>query len=154
MKRPLSIIFFILLAVLLIQCKSKSGKSRIVNDSRTAQIENNDGPENVIISSEYIYESTPYKIKDFAIDGDILTITVGYKNACSDDDFNLYSSGMFMKSLPIQANVFLELVRGSETCEEKQEKTLKFNISALKYQGQEKVVININTHENKIDYIY
>ncbi len=154
MQRYFLIIFSISLACFLVQCKSKSNKSKIVNDSRTAQLEDNQDPENVIIDIEYKNLSNPYKIREYSIEDDILTLMVSYKNACKDDDFNLYSSGMFLKSLPPQANVFLELVRGSESCAEKQEKELQFNISALKYQGQKKVVININTHENKVDYVY
>lgn len=154
MKKFLVVVFSVFVVITLTQCKSKSNKSRIVNDSRTAQAEKKEDVEKVVIDTEYQYAKGPYRIKDFSINGDILSITISYKNACNDDDFNLYSSGMFMKSMPPQVNVFLDLKRSTGTCEENAEKTLKFDISALKYQGGNKVVVNINSHENKVDYNY
>lgn len=154
MKKLLVVTLSLVMALALTQCKSKDKKSRIVNDSRTAQVEKKDPVESVIVNASYQQENKPnYRIKSYSIEGDILTITVGFKNGCKDE-FKLYSTGMFMKSMPPQVNVFLHHNKDTEPCEEPKEKVLKYDISALKYQDGEKVVVNINSFENKVDYVY
>lgn len=139
-------------------CKNKQNSSKIVNDSRTAQAEKSsdqtETTSKVIVQPEYLHEvKNTYRIKTYSIDGDILTIVVAYKNGCNDH-FELYSNGMFLKSLPMQVNVFLKHNRGGEPCENAMEKTLKYDISALKAEGQAKVIVNLNGPDKKVEYVY
>ncbi len=98
-------------------------------------------------------ETQAYSIKSFSIEGDVLTIYVSYKGGCGKHDFNLYSNGLLMKSLPPQINVFLEQKVENESCSNEINQTLKFDLTPIKKPGNAKIILNINTHENKAEWL-
>ena len=86
------------------------------------------------------------------MDGDILEIDVKYRSGC-DEKITLHSTGMFKKSLPPQVDVFLQHNSTGE-CNEETETTLKFNISQLKYESVNRVIVNVNSADHKAEYQY
>jgi hypothetical protein len=75
----------------------------------------------------------PYSISDVSINGDIMTVKVGY-TGCNKDEFHAYWPAIFMESYPVQASVLL--TRGTEvydiTCEMFIEDTVEINLTTVK----------------------
>ncbi len=93
-----------------------------------------------------------YSINSFSIQGDTLILDVTYTGGCGQNTFQLYSNGLLMKSLPPQINVYLEHSIESETCKKEIKRTLKFDISPLRKPGNPKIILNINTADNKAEW--
>lgn len=109
----------------------------------------------LIIEKELKEEKeSSFELSNMNIDGDILSLTVSYGGGCKEHEFNLYFSGNYKKSLPPKAEFKLVHKYIEDPCRSIVEKTLKFNISGSKYEGQKEIVISINGFENTINYKY
>lgn len=77
----------------------------------------------------------PYSINDVFINGDVMTVKVGY-SGCNKDEFHAYWPAIFMESAPVQASILL--TRGNEiydiTCEMFIEDTVEINLATVKRQ--------------------
>lgn len=93
-----------------------------------------------------------YSINSFSIQADTLILEVTYTGGCGQNSFQLYSNGLLMKSLPPQINVYLEHSIENETCKKEIKRTLKFDISPLRKPGNPKIILNINTADNKAEW--
>lgn len=72
-------------------------------------------------------------VDSLAIKGDVLSIFVNYSGGCKDHSFDLYSNGMYAKSLPPKLTLFLKHTDNDDGCRSLISQELKFNISAVKY---------------------
>lgn len=72
-------------------------------------------------------------IDSLAIKADVLSIFVNYSGGCKDHGFDLYSNGMYAKSLPPKLTLFLKHTDNDDGCRSLISQELKFNISAVKY---------------------
>lgn len=94
-----------------------------------------------------------YRIKSFSLNENILSIEVTYRGGCGKHNFELLSNGLLKKSLPPQYDVYLEHLKENETCNEEQMQTLRFDISPLNRMGNPKIIVNINSNENKVEWL-
>lgn len=98
----------------------------------------------IIIDREYqISKDMPrFKVSSWTIEGDILKIDVSYSGGCEAHSFKAYFSGAWMKSLPMKGNVLLEhVVEKPDPCREMVKQTLEFDISKMRVEGQNKLVV-------------
>lgn len=157
MKNKLVIGVLLAVAVLGSACKSKQSSSNTTEEKKTVKETSIEAMQkvvqDVIIKEDYQPTgTTSYRIKSYSIIGDTLIIDVTYKMDCIDE-WRLYANGLFKKSLPLQADIYLERTPGNiKPCMSPFERTLKFNIKPLRAEGQSKVILNLNSAENKVEY--
>jgi hypothetical protein len=92
-----------------------------------------------------------YNVDSMTINNDTLSIFVNYSGGCKEHTFDLYSNGMYAKSLPPQLSLCLKHTNNGDACRKLIMKELKFNVSNLKYAGKKTVVLKLG--ENKVTYI-
>ncbi len=132
-------------AILLFSCKIKEGSSAKEKEEVKKVIVN--GAREI----EEAKQKT-YTLNSFSFNGDTLIMEVTYTGGCGQNTFELYSNGLLMKSLPPQINVYLEHSIENETCKKEIKKTLKFDLSPLKKPTNPKIILNINSSENKAEW--
>lgn len=92
-----------------------------------------------------------YKILSASLADSTLTISISYKGKSADDDFYLIFNGMFAKSLPAKATLYLKQdISGDKDFE----KTMQFNISKARYNKGEKTIIMLNKYEGQFDLMH
>lgn len=74
-------------------------------------------------------------VDSLAITGDVLSIFVNYSGGCTEHSFDLYSNGMYAKSLPPKLTLFIKHTDKDDACRTLITQELKFNVSAIKYTG-------------------
>jgi hypothetical protein len=143
------ITLFILLSFLLFEAchkkdmskngKNQSAKSGSADKNITAII------KNAIIDPEtdLMDKGAAYNIDSLKINGDILSLFINYSGSCKEHSFELYSKGMFAKSLPPQLSLCLRHNSNDDACRELINKELKFNIINLRYPGKNTVILKI-----------
>ena len=94
---------------------------------------------------------------DFIIDsawckGDILHLQVNYKGGCEIHDFRLIWPGMYMKSLPMKAPLFLTHRVANETCIENITEELKFDNSLLEPGSSDRLFLLLEGYKNELIY--
>lgn len=101
----------------------------------------------VIVDNAYTPDRTAgkYKINSWSIEGDVLTVGVGY-SGCPGSTFSAHFNGAWMKSLPPKATIVIER-HGAENdnCREMQKEVLKFDLKTMRYDGQNKAMLNSST---------
>lgn len=110
--------------------------------------------KNAIVTPEIDLTNTgnAYVIDSLALSGDILSIFVNYSGGCKEHSFDLYSNGMFAKSLPPQLSLCLKHTGNDDACRELIMKELKFNVSTLRYSGKNTVVLKFK--DKRVTYNY
>ena len=111
--------------------------------------------KNVIVNAELNKSETgdSYQIDSINIDEDILSVFVNYSGGCKEHSFELYNNGAYAKSLPPQTSVTLKHDGHGDSCRELVSQQVKFNLSPLKYNGQNTVIIHVGEN-HKIRYSY
>ncbi|MBK5284589.1 MAG: hypothetical protein JJE25_04245 [Bacteroidia bacterium] len=110
--------------------------------------------EKIIIDNSYSQEGRPdYSVDSLFILNDILHLSINYSGGCKEHSFQLFSNGMFGKSLPPQVSVHLQHNSNGDNCRELINKELQFNISPLKYNSSKKIIINFDGTQ-KVIYNY
>ncbi len=77
---------------------------------------------------------------------------ISYHGGCGKNNFELYSNGLLMKSMPPQLEIYLEREQENETCNDEIKQLLKFDLSPVKKPGNAKIILNINSAENKLEW--
>jgi hypothetical protein len=80
----------------------------------------------------------PLAIQNVQISGDDLSITVSYSGGCKDHSFILFVSSAFMKSKPVQAELFLSHEDHDDPCDAIITETIYFDLTRLKHIYQER----------------
>jgi len=127
---------------------------RCENHSRKTTLVIKDDTEKIIIDEKYVPAGRPdYSIDSLFIRSEILHVRINYSGGCKEHLFQLFSNGMFGKSLPPQVSVYLYHNSNGDNCRELINKELEFNISQLKYNSSKNIIINFDdTH--KVNYYY
>ncbi len=102
---------------------------------------------------QFIKTNIDYKIIDFTINKNILTVKVNY-NACKKDNFSLIFNKSYLKSFPPQAILFLKHDKSGENCNKNITKELKFDISDVAYPKSKKVYIKLYSLDKKETFEY
>ena len=139
-----------IMAVILISCGEK--KNTMSTEENEETTEQQDGQiQDLILTQDFNPDKNDaFEVKAVSLDGDILTVLVEYSGGCEDHEFNLKFNGAIMKSLPPQANLFLEHKANGDSCRALIRQELKFNISSV-YQG-EGIILHLNNYDQRIEY--
>lgn len=129
--------------------KSRTDNSPQITSAATASI------KSVIIDTHY---KSSDAISTFSIDsaktnGNILSLFVHYSGGCKNHSFDLYSNKQYAKSLPPQTAVILAHTNNGDACRQIITKELSFDISELKYKGQNTVIVNLE-NKKRVYYNY
>lgn len=140
---------FIISALLFYGCHKK----QITQTTNTSSPSEKNGvnqtaiPEikNAIVNTEIDMTNTGgmYTVDSMKIDNDVLSVFVNYSGGCKEHSFDLYSNGMYAKSLPPQLSLCLKHTNNGDACRKLIIKELKFNISNLKYAGKNTVILKL-----------
>lgn len=76
------------------------------------------------------------------VDG-CLAITASYGGGCKEHEFRLFWNGMWAESMPPQTGLTLVHNGNDDHCRSIQSSVTKFDLSELKYDGVNEVVLNI-----------
>ena len=111
--------------------------------------------KDVIIDKELdiVNTGSPISIDSAQIHGNEISFFVNYSGGCKEHTFELYSNGNYSKSLPPQLSVFLKHNNNEDNCRELISRELIFNITKLKYQGKNTVVLKFGD-KKQIKYTY
>ncbi len=77
-------------------------------------------------------DQDPYALMDAKLEGDVLTLRVGFSGCSPDHPFTLYASGSFMESNPVQTWALLAHDDRGELCDAWFERMLQFDLAPLR----------------------
>ena len=142
------------LSVLFVFGCSSSKKTTESTTDETPTIDGIEVREVLTIESFKDFNVTrDFTITSTEIDGDILKVGVVYSGGCAEHYFNMYTNMKYMKSLPPKLNMILVHDKNGDACREVKSETLLFDIKQLKYEGQSKLQLVLNS-EYLVDYNY
>lgn len=156
--RRIIIATFIFSLALITACHKKTRTARIAcgHNPTITKLNNNDTSQiKMVIVDRNINMSdtgTAYTIDSVKINNDILSLFVNYSGGCKTHSFELLSNGAYAKSLPPQVSISLKHIGNDDACRQLITQELKFNVSKLKYQGQNTVILNLR-NKARIYYV-
>lgn len=152
-------LIIIFIAISLVGCKSK--KNTVADKNTTGKNETvvSESITKVILDPNFdnSRENASFDILEASISGDILTLTVSYGGGCQEHQFNAYFNGIYMKSLPPKATIYIEHINNGDNCRKIVEETLRFDLSAVKYPGHSSeytVMLGMNNYKDFLEYKY
>lgn len=95
----------------------------------------------IIIDNNYTPKTNNIEVTSLKIENNILYVGVKSSTACNEDDFNLYSTEIILKSLPPKKVLQLEHISKNDNCSEKLNKELTFNIEKLNQNNNYKELV-------------
>lgn len=113
----------------------------------------------LILDKEFIQpkENANFEILEASISDDILTLKVTYSGGCEAHEFNAYFNGVYMKSEPPKAGIFIEHISNGDLCKQLVTEELKFLITDVRYPDKDrdyKVMVGMNHYKGYLDYSY
>lgn len=93
-----------------------------------------------------------YKIKNAEINGDILTLNITYSGGCEPHNFELMFNGMFMKSLPRKAGLYLKHESNGDICKKLILLELKYNLSSIVGEAQQSTNFTLFSYPEILKY--
>lgn len=136
MRKYFTIIILLSVTLLLACHKKEMTSSKTIVPVNTPAANASSEIKNVIVDSNLDIAAIGgalTNVDSLAIKGDVLSIFVNYSGGCKDHSFDLYSNGMYAKSLPPKLTLFLKHTDNDDGCRSLINQELKFNISAVKY---------------------
>lgn len=148
-----TIYVFLLSSAVFIACHKKQiNQTASTTTASTAASENKEPkasllPEikNAIVNPETDMANTGalYTVDSMKVTEDTLSVFVNYSGGCKVHSFDLYSNGMYAKSLPPQLSLCLKHTDNGDACRMLIMEELKFNVNNLKYAGKSSVVLKL-----------
>ena len=125
----------------------------------TAGSENTLTPKEVIVDNDFLQpkDNADFKVLEATIENDILTMKVSYSGGCEAHEFNAYFSGIYMKSEPPKAGLFIHHINNGDMCKKLVTEELKFNLKTIRYPDKTvdyKIMVGMNNHDGYIEYDY
>lgn len=138
------ILFFTIIISIMTSCFTNKGNNK--NKSMK-----NPKVKEVIIDKSFSWDNSKldYTIEMASLTDSILTIQVKTKGSNVEHNFDLYFNGMYAKSLPTKATLYLKHSTEKDIDDKEVEKILKFDISKAKYYKGDKTIILINSYSGK-----
>jgi hypothetical protein len=96
----------------------------------------------------------PINIKDAQQIGDYIVIDVSYSGGCEEHEFRLESRGNFTSTYPPEVDITLKHNSNGDRCRGIMDKKLWFDLSPLKYQGTNRVILVLTNTDTTLDYNY
>ncbi len=152
MKTTTKIIFTMFLIISLVNCKAKKNAKSDKNVT-------NETSSLVIVNPEFIEpkDNDAFEIKSAEIIGNDLILNVTFSGGCQEHEFKAYSNNTYMKSMPPILGVFIAHNANNDNCREVVEKTLRFDLTSVKYPGKDSdytLMIRINNWKGDLEYKY
>jgi hypothetical protein len=157
-----NLLYCLLLAatVVAVGCKKKKEIASTTEIKMEEKKEVTEAPKNLTINPLVVDRNfTPaekndqFNILDSKIEGDSLILTVQYGGGCENHTFSLFSNNMYMKSLPMQLNLFLEHKGNNDMCRALLTHRIAFDIKACRPPSGNQLRISINgDREKMLDY--
>jgi len=154
MQKNFTIIILLSTTLFLACHKKEMAKNTVAAESKQENKNSTPVIKEAIIDSEVDLVNTgaAYNIDSIKIDDDVLSIFVNYSGGCKEHSFELYSNGMYAKSLPPQLPLSLKHTNNDDSCRELVTQELKFNINKLKYPGKNTVILKVG-EKQRVSYI-
>lgn len=140
---------------LMLSCKTKQnvGSEKVETEISTDQtgITNKEYPDMNIKAEigDTKIESSSVQILKSSIDGNLLTLKIGYSGGCAEHSFEFIGSEMIAKSLPPIRNVRLIHYANGETCRIYIERKLVIDLRELAYEKKSGSQIKLNISGQK-----
>ena len=135
---------------LILSCKTKqnTGSEKVEKEASVVNTEiTNKEYANININAQIgdiNIESGPIQIMKSSIEGNFLTLKVGYSGGCAEHSFEFIGSEMISKSLPPIRSVRLIHHDNGETCRIYVERKLIVDLRELAYQKETGSIIKLN----------
>lgn len=147
-------VFLFLSFTFMVSCQGKKTAKTTETEQQVSETPKQGEAKKVIVDMGRAQktEGKTYRIHEFSIEGDVLSIDVSYLGGCGKHNFELYSNGLMKKSLPPQMDVNLEHTKEKETCNESVKQTLRFDLSSLNRQRNELIILSIDNEKNRVEW--
>jgi hypothetical protein len=99
--------------------------------------------------SPFLLQRDPFILNGASMEGDELTIDVGYSGGCRDHGFKLYMQPVFAESNPVRANLYLSHNGNGDACEALISESLAFDVRKIaelyhdQYGGYDDIILDI-----------
>jgi len=93
-----------------------------------------------------------YKIKNAEIKDNILTINITYSGGCKPHNFELMFNGMFMKSLPRKAGLYLKHESNGDLCKKLILLELKYDLSSIVGEAKQAANFSLFSYPEVLKY--
>ena len=95
-----------------------------------------------------------FNIKSMTLDGDIATLYVNYQGGCKEHTFTAHFNGMYLKSLPPQATVFINHISNGDECRQVVDDTLYVDLTTVRYHKDKPgtVIVGFNGSARTLEY--
>ena len=140
---------------LMLSCKTKQnvGSEKVETEISTDQtgITNKEYPDMNVKAEigDTKIESSSVQILKSSIDGNLLTLKIGYSGGCAEHSFEFIGSEMIAKSLPPIRNARLIHHANGETCRIYVERKLLIDLRDLAYEKKSGSQIKLNISGQK-----
>jgi len=96
----------------------------------------------------------PVRIKSAQQIGDFIVLDVSYSGGCEDHDFNLESRGVYTSTYPPELEIALKHDSHGDRCRGVIDKKLWFELTPLKYQGTNRIILILTNTDTTLEYNY
>lgn len=116
-------------------------------------------PKEVVLDMNFQQpkENADFKVLEASIEGDILKLKISYSGGCESHEFNAYFNGIFMKSMPPKAGIFIEHINKGDMCKKLETQELTFDLKNMRYpdkEGDYTIMIGLTNYEGYLEYKY
>jgi hypothetical protein len=143
-------LYFVFVLFFILSCKTKQNTT---SENPTAEVPKT---ENEMLNKEYPdinikaqignteMESSSVQLLKASVEGNFLTLKIGYSGGCAEHSFEFIGSKMIAKSLPPIRSIRLLHNANGETCRMYIERKLIIDLRELAYQKEDGSVIKLN----------
>ncbi len=96
----------------------------------------------------------PVNIKDASQMGDFIVLDVSYSGGCEDHEFQLETRGDFTATYPPEVDITLKHNSNGDRCRGVMDTKLWFDLSPLKYDGTNRIILILTNTDTTLDYNY
>lgn len=144
-------IILTIITISLVACSAKKGT--------TAESEQAEQVKKVALDMHYQLpkENGAFEINSASIEGDLLTLEVSYSGGCKEHSFTATFNGIYLKSMPPKASIFIAHETNGDACRKIVTETLVFDLTNMKYGDQKTgntVMVGMNNYEGYLTYKY
>ena len=96
----------------------------------------------------------PVRVKDAQQVGEYIVLDVSYSGGCEEHVFQLESKGQYTSTYPPEVDITLKHNSNGDRCRGIMDKKLWFNLSPLKFQGTNRILLILTNTDTTLEYNY
>jgi hypothetical protein len=96
----------------------------------------------------------PFQVKDAQQIGDFIVLDVSYSGGCEEHVFNLETRGDYSSTYPPELEVTLKHNSNGDRCRGIMDKKLWFDLSPIKYDGTNRIILVLTNTDTTLEYNY